>query len=66
MAKRHKDLNAAAKAARKQGWTIVNHHGHEFWSPPGSKQRIPVSTSPSDGNAYRQAIRQLKKAGLQV
>ena len=66
MAKRHKDLSDAAKLAGKLGWTIVNRHGHEFWSPPGSKLRVSVSSSPSDGNAHRQAIRQLRKAGLPV
>jgi hypothetical protein len=66
MAARHKDLNRAAKLARKLGWTIVNHHGHEFWSPPGSKQRICVSSSPSDGNAHRAALRDLRKAGLPI
>ena len=64
--RRHKDLNHAAKVARGLGWTIVNRHGHEFWSPPGSKLRIPVASSPSDGNAHKQAIRQLRKAGLPV
>lgn len=66
MAKRAKDLNDAAKLARKLGWTIANRHGHEFWSPPGSKLRISVSSSPSDHNAHRQAIRELRKAGLPV
>lgn len=66
MAKRAKELNNAAKLARKLGWTIVNHRGHEYWSPPGSKLRISVSSSPSDQNAHRQALRQLRKAGLPV
>ena len=64
--RRHKDLNQAAKLARKLGWTIVNRNGHEYWSPPESKLRITVSSSPSDHNAHRQAIRQLRKAGLPV
>jgi hypothetical protein len=64
--RRSKDLNDAAKVARKLGWTIVNRHGHEFWSPPGSKLRVSVSSSPSDSNAHRQAIRELRKAGLPV
>jgi hypothetical protein len=59
-------LNEAAKLARKLGWTITNRHGHEFWSPPGSKLRVSVSSSPSDGNAHRQALRELRKAGLPV
>jgi hypothetical protein len=66
MARRHKDLNRAAKVARKLGWTIENHRGHEYWSPPGSKLRIPVASSPSDQNAHKQALRQLRKAGLPV
>lgn len=66
MARRHKDLNRAAKLARKLGWSITNHNGHEYWSPPGSKLRICVSSSPSDGNAHRQALRDLRKAGLPV
>lgn len=66
MAKRAKELNNAAKVARKLGWSIVNRHGHEYWTPPGSKLRISVSSSPSDRNAHRQALRQLRKAGLPV
>lgn len=66
MARRHKDLNRAAKLARKLGWTIENKHGHEYWTPPGSKLRITVSSSPGDGNAHRQALRDLRKAGLPV
>lgn len=66
MAKRAKELNDAAKLARKLGWTIINRHGHEFWSPPDSKLRISVSSSPSDQNAHRQALRQLRKAGLPI
>jgi hypothetical protein len=66
MARRHKELNKAAKVARRLGWTIENHRGHEYWSPPGSKVRISVASSPSDGNAYKQALRQLRRAGLPV
>lgn len=66
MARRHKDLHRAAKLARKLGWTIENKHGHEYWSPPGSALRITVSSSPSDRNAGRQALRELRKAGLPV
>ena len=66
MAARHKDLTRAAKLARKLGWTITNHRGHEFWSPPGSKLRVCVSSSPGDGNAHKQALRDLRKAGLPV
>lgn len=66
MARRHKELNRAARLARKLGWTITNHRGHEHWSPPGSKLRVVVASSPSDGNAHKQALRDLRKAGLPV
>ena len=66
MARRHKDLNRAAKVARKLGWTIENVRGHEHWSPPDSSVRITVSSSPSDRNAGRQALRELRKAGLPI
>lgn len=66
MARRHKDLNRAAKLARKLGWSITNRHGHEYWSPPDGSTRVTVSSSPSDRNAGRQALRDLRKAGLPV
>ena len=65
MARRHKDLNKAAKVARRQGWTIerARRNSHEHWrSPEGAL--VVVSCSPSDGNAHRQALRDLRKAGL--
>jgi hypothetical protein len=66
MARRHKDLYRAAKLARKLGWTIVNKRGHEYWSTPDGAVKITVSSSPSDRNAGRAALRQLRKAGLPV
>jgi predicted RNA binding protein YcfA (HicA-like mRNA interferase family) len=65
MARRHKELNAAARAARRAGWSITNRHGHEYWRSPDGK-RVTVSSSPSDGNAYKNALRDLRKAGLAV
>lgn len=66
MSRRHKDLRLAAKLARKAGWSIVSRKGHEFWSPPDGSVKISVSSSPSDRNAARQALRDLRKAGLSV
>ena len=66
MARRHKDLHGAAKLARKLGWTITNNHGHEHWLTPDGNTKITVSSSPSDRNAGRQALRDLRKAGLPV
>ncbi len=65
MARRHKDLDHAAKLARRLGWTITNRNGHEYWCPP-SGGRVTVSSSPSDRNAGKQALRDLRKAGLVV
>lgn len=66
MARRHKDLNKAARLARQLGWTITNRDGHEYWTPPGSKRRITVSSSPSNMNAAKAAMRDLRKAGLPI
>lgn len=66
MAHRHKDLNRAARLARKLGWTIKNRKGHEYWTPPHGGRPIVVSSSPSDRNAGRAALRELRKAGLPV
>lgn len=66
MARRHKDLNRAAKLARKLGWQITNRHGHEYWVTPDGTRKIVVSSSPSDQNAGRAALRDLRKAGLPV
>ena len=66
MARRHKDLNRAAKVARKLGWTIESVRGHEHWTPPDGGPRVIVSSSPSDGNAWKQALRDLRRAGLPV
>lgn len=66
MARRHKDLNRAARLARKLGWTIQNKNGHEYWTPPHGGRTITVSSSPSDRNAGRAALRDLRKAGLPV
>ena len=66
MARRHKDLTKAAKVARKLGWSITNRNGHEYWSPPEGGRRVLVSSSPSDRNAGRAALRDLRKAGLPV
>lgn len=65
MARRHKDLNRAAKLARQLGWLIENRRGHEYWSGP-SGVRVCVSSSPSDRNAGRAALRDLRRAGLPV
>lgn len=66
MARRHKDLNRAAKLARKLGWCIESRQGHEHWMSPDGATRIVVSSSPSDRNAARAALRDLKKAGLPI
>lgn len=66
MATRHKDLNRAAKLARKLGWEIISRNGHEYWTAPNGGRRVTVSSSPSDVNAGRQALRDLRKAGLPV
>jgi len=66
MARRHKDLNSAAKVARKLGWRITNRNGHEYWLAPDGATMITVSSSPSDRNAGRAALRDLRRAGLPV
>lgn len=52
---------------RQQGWVVVMGGKHMKAIPPDKKYRcVWMSVSPSDANALRQAIRELKKSGAQL
>lgn len=54
------------KAAKKQGWRVEpTRSGHIRFTPPWKdKQQIICSSTPSDRNALRNALSQLKRNGL--
>jgi len=60
----NKDLNALAKRARKQGWTITLHKksGHLEWRAPNGGVVFTAST-PSDFRAIKNTLNRLCKLG---
>lgn len=49
----------------QQGWTWRKGNGHYVLYPADKAMPcVTVSSSPSDGNAYRQVLRQIKKLGF--
>lgn len=60
-----RDLRAAAKAARKQGWTIVvTGGGHLAWTNPQGHRVITSSSPHAFGRATANALADLRGAGL--
>jgi hypothetical protein len=51
---------------QRQGWHIVHSNGHLRLIPPGGGMPIWASYSPSDVNAERQLIRDLRKRGVAI
>lgn len=65
-------LQPAFKAALKQGWEIsVTGSAHLKWMPPNplpppARSFVITSLTPTDRRASHRALKDLKKAGLQI
>lgn len=63
---KNKDLQALAKEAERQGWTVeIRPGGHLRWTPPDGQDFVVSSQSPSDPWAVRCVRRDLKKRGFE-
>ena len=62
-----KDINKVLELAEAQGCEIKmpNRRGHIKLIVPG-RGAIPVARTPSDANAHKQIIRQLRKLGINI
>lgn len=59
-----KDMAAAERVARQQGWEVTTTGGnHLKWKAPGGKV-IYTSRTPSDSSGVRKALNDLNRAGL--
>lgn len=61
-------LRVVIKAARKQGWLVeVTRKSHLKFTPPDPTMELVIcSGTPSDRFAFRNALTQLKRNGLEV
>jgi len=64
----NKEIRQLLKRLEKQGWRIVRNGGKHFkaYSPNPAHEMLTISNSPSDKNAIKQILRQLKKMGVTV
>lgn len=62
----YKEIRKIVKTAIKRGWRQLPNGKHHVLQHVASGRKLSVSMSPSDGNAYRQLERAIRRVEKEV